>query len=205
MRTHAIALVLAATVVWPLSACAPSSGPSVDSPTKGATMLRLTTDAFTPEESLGTAPPIAADIPVRFAMTRVPGGRNVSIPYSWSGAPTQTRSFALSVVDAAPVAREWVHWLVVDIPASATALAEGASGTSAMPSGVLELGNGYGFRGWGGPQPPAGTGRHPYVATLYALDVAGLQLAPATTLAQFRRAIEGHVLASATATGRFGR
>jgi Raf kinase inhibitor-like YbhB/YbcL family protein len=141
----------------------------------------------------------------RHAMRAVPGGENVSIGYSWSVAPAGTRSFALALVDRSPVAHDWVHWLVVDIPATATGLPEGASRTSAMPSGSRELTSGYGSIGYGGPQPPPGTGRHPYEATLYALDTTTLGLPPATTLAQFEQAARPHTLATAQLTGYFGR
>lgn len=59
--------------------------------------------------------------------------------------------------------------------------------------------------GYGGPQPPAGSGQHPYEATIYALDVTSLGLPARTSLADFERALAGHVLAEATYTGVLGR
>ncbi len=138
-------------------------------------------------------------------MKGIPGGRNVSIPYSWNLAPTGTKSFALTLVDQAPAANKWVHWMVIDIPPDAMRLPEGASGTELMPTGARELHNTYGSVGYGGPEPPAGTGAHPYVATLYALDVPTLDVPANATLAQFNQAIAGHVVVSQTCTGRFGR
>ena len=179
---------------------------SAASTSGGTTMtLGFTTAAFVPDEKLGGADPASAMIPAQFAMKAVPGGRNLSIPYEWGRAPAGTRSWALTLVDTAPVARQWVHWMVIDIPADATGLPSGASGTSAMPRGAVERRNSFGSIGYGGPQPPAGTGAHPYVATLYALDVAGLELASGDSLAEFRQTIEGHVLTFETCTGRFGR
>jgi len=167
-----------------------------------AMSMTLDTTAFAAPASPGAA---AAHIPARFAMRAVPGGQNVSIPYSWSSAPHGTRSFALTLVDTAPVAHDWVHWMVVDIPSDAASVPEGASKTSAMPDGAGELRNSFGSAGYGGPQPPPGTGQHPYVATLYALDVAKLGLSADSSLAQFNSAVAGHVLATATCTGTFGR
>ncbi len=135
---------------------------------------------------------------------RAIGGSNRSLPLAWSDVPAGTRSFALSVVDPHPVARNWVHWLVVNIPPDVTALPEGASGR-AMPAGAVELRNGFGHVGYGGPQPPAGSGEHPYVCTVYALDVAKLNVPANASLARFRRALEGHVLAEAAITGKYGR
>lgn len=147
----------------------------------------------------------AGRIPAKYAMKGVPGGENVSLPYSWNGVPSSTKSLALTLVDTAPVARDWVHWMVIDISADATGVAEGASGTSRMPDGAVELRNTFGFTGYGGPQPPSGTGSHAYVATVYALDVPALGLPAEASLAQFKRAIAGHVLATGALSGRFER
>jgi hypothetical protein len=132
------------------------------------------------------------------------GGQNLSLPLTWSGAPAGAKSFALSMVDPHPVARNWVHWLVVDLPGDAVSLAEGASGRK-MPPGAVELENSWGRLGYGGPQPPKGSGDHPYVVTLYALSVPRLQVQAGGGLAGFQRALEGKVLARATITGYYGR
>jgi Raf kinase inhibitor-like YbhB/YbcL family protein len=132
------------------------------------------------------------------------GGQNVSVPLSWSNAPAGTQSFALSVVDPHPVAHNWVHWLVIDIPKDASSLPEGASGHQ-MPPGAVELKNSFGDLGYGGPQPPPGSGDHPYVFTLYALSVPKVELSRNPSLAAFSQALEGKTLATATVTGFFGR
>lgn len=142
-------------------------------------------------------------IPLPYVMPGA-GGKNVSLALSWADPPGGTQSFALSIVDPHPVARNWVHWLVINIPAGVTALEEGASGKK-MPQGAVELKNSFGDLGYGGPQPPKGTGNHPYVVTLYALKAARLDLGPKTDLAAFKQALEGQVLATATITGYFGR
>lgn len=168
--------------------------------------LGLSTSAFVCEERLGpSAPSSAADIPAKYAMSSMPGGQNVSIPYTWDAAPSKTQSLALTLVDTAPVARNWVHWMVTDISASATGVAEGASGSPRMPQGAVELRNSFGLVGYGGPKPPPGTGSHPYVATLYALDISTLALPSDASLDQFKRAVSGHVLAEQTCTGHMGR
>jgi phosphatidylethanolamine-binding protein (PEBP) family uncharacterized protein len=63
---------------------------------------------------------------------------NVSPQLSWADAPTETSSFALSVVDRHPVAGNYVHWLVVEIDADVTSLQAGAAG-AAMPDGSREV------------------------------------------------------------------
>ena len=75
----------------------------------------------------------------------------------------------------------------------------------ALPPGAVELNNSWGKSGYGGPQPPPGTGDHPYVVTLYALKVDRLDLKPATNLAGFQKALEGKILDTAEITGYYGR
>ncbi|HEY3317998.1 MAG TPA: YbhB/YbcL family Raf kinase inhibitor-like protein [Coriobacteriia bacterium] len=133
------------------------------------------------------------------------GGENRSIPYTWSGAPSGTRSFVLAIVDHAPVASDWVHWVVLDIPKETTSLPDGASRTSAMPAGSRELDNTGGTHGYGGPAPPPGTGDHPYVATVYALSVPSIDMPKKPTAADIGRAVSGKVIGKATLTGVYSR
>jgi Raf kinase inhibitor-like YbhB/YbcL family protein len=142
-------------------------------------------------------------IPIPYVMPGA-GGKNISVPLSWKNPPSGTKSFALSMVDPHPVAQNWVHWLVINIPATATSLEEGAS-RKKMPQGSMELKNSFGDIGYGGPQPPKGTGDHPYVFTLYALNVERLDLGTNTLLSSFNRALEGKIVGSATITGKYGR
>lgn len=132
------------------------------------------------------------------------GGQDRSPPLRWSDPPQGTRSFALAMVDPHPVAHNWVHWLVVDLPADARELPLGASG-QAMPPGSRELVNGFGEPGYGGPQPPAGTGQHPYVTTVYALSVDRLDVPGRASLQDFQRALQDKVLAEARLEGRYSQ
>jgi Raf kinase inhibitor-like YbhB/YbcL family protein len=141
-------------------------------------------------------------IPTQYVMAGA-GGKNISIPLTWKSAPPGTKSFALSMVDPHPVARNWVHWLVINLPPNTTSIEEGAS-RKKMPQGSTELRNSFGEVGYGGPQPPKGSGEHPYVLTLYALNVDKLTLPANTSLEAFKKALEGKVLGSATITGKFG-
>ena len=142
-------------------------------------------------------------IPIAYVM-RGAGGKNLSIPLSWENAPPGVKSFALSVVDPHPIAQNWVHWLVINIPAQSISLEEGASGKK-MPAGAVELKNSFGDLGYGGPQPPPGSGKHPYVITLYALSVEKLDLGAGTSLSAFKKALEGKVIQSASITGMYER
>jgi hypothetical protein len=142
-------------------------------------------------------------IPIQYVMPGA-GGKNISIPLTWKNAPPETKSFCLSIVDPHPVAQNWVHWLVINIPAQTTSIEEGAS-KKRMPMGCVELKNSWGDIGYGGPQPPKGTGDHPYVVTLYALNVEKLDLGVNTSLPGFKKAIKGKTISSSSITGKYGQ
>jgi len=144
----------------------------------------------------------AGPVPSRCANRGVPGGMNISFPLEWGETPAGTKSFVLSVVDPHPVTRNWVHWLVINIPPSVSSLPEGASGKG-MPRGSKELQNSFGNMGFGGPQPPRGSGSHPYVITIYALGVESLDLPANTSLSSFQTAVESKAIDSASLTGTF--
>ncbi len=159
----------------------------------GGVKMEITSSAFKDQEK----------IPTQYVMPGA-GGKNISVPLSWKNIPSGTRSFAFSVVDPHPVAQNWVHWLVINIPPNISSLEEGAS-RKKMPPGSMELKNSFGDIGYGGPQPPKGTGDHPYVFTLYALSVEKLDLGVNTSLSAFKKTLEGKILDSTTITGKYGR
>jgi hypothetical protein len=144
-------------------------------------------------------------IPSKYANTGVLGGKNISLPLLWKHAPKGAKSFAISLVDLHPVANNWVHWLVVNIPPNVYSLHEGASTTSKLPAGSKELNNTWGVVGYGGPQPPKGSGAHRYEVTVYALSTDTLELDAHTSLTKFNKAIDGHVIATAKTIGVFER
>ena len=143
-------------------------------------------------------------LPSRFAYHGVTGGVNASPPLRWSDPPQATASFALTVIDLHPVARQWVHWIVAHLPPDAMALEEGAS-LARLPKGALELMNSFGEPGYGGPMPPKGSGRHDYLFTLYALSTNQLNLSLNSSLSAFLKSIEQSILARATLTGTYER
>lgn len=144
-------------------------------------------------------------ITVEYANTGFPGGKNISIPVEWGDAEGKSsgiKSYALSIIDRS--AHDWVHWIVVDIPASTTGLEEGASGRN-MPSGARELMNTFGVKGYGGPQPPAGSGDHIYEVTVYGLDVSSVDLDGQPSYKEFIQAIDANVIDRAKISGVLGR
>ncbi|MFN0157660.1 MAG: YbhB/YbcL family Raf kinase inhibitor-like protein [Bacteroidota bacterium] len=146
-----------------------------------------------------------SDISVKYAHRTVVGGKNVSPEMQWTDPPVLTKSFALSIIDPHPVAKNWVHWFVINISFRGRSIVEGASRTNSLPGGAKELMSSYGELGYGGPAPPKGSGSHPYIATIYALNIESLDLGVNTSLRQFEKAIEGKVIAEASMVGFFER
>jgi Raf kinase inhibitor-like YbhB/YbcL family protein len=131
-------------------------------------------------------------------------GADVSPPLQWSGAPEGTRSLVLIVDDPdAPDPRApkttWVHWLLYNIPADVTELAEDEK-KNGVPSGALSGLNDWKRTGYGGPCPPIG--RHRYFHKLYALDtvLSGLDR---PTKQHLLDAMKGHILGEAQLVGTY--
>jgi Raf kinase inhibitor-like YbhB/YbcL family protein len=150
--------------------------------------LTLTTPAF------GTG----QEIPSRYTCEGVDDSPEVR----WSGAPPNTKSFALIIDDPdAPDPKApkmvWVHWVLYDVPATTTSLAERAK---KAPAGAYDGLNDWKKTGWNGPCPPIG--RHRYFFKLYALDTLLGDRGPITK-AQLEAAMSGHILAQAETMGTY--
>ena len=133
-------------------------------------------------------------------------GQDLSPELRWSGLPDETKSLALIVDDpdapdpAAP-RMTWVHWVLYNLPPTASSLAE-AVAPGALPAGTRQGLNDWGRTGYGGPCPPIG--RHRYFHKLYALDTVLPDLGKPTKAA-LERAMKGHVLASTELVGTYQR
>jgi len=66
------------------------------------------------------------------------------------------------------------------------------------------LENGFGRRGYGGPCPPPGHGVHRYNFTVYAVDVAALDVR-GDRRGDLETALKRHTLATARLVGRYER
>jgi Raf kinase inhibitor-like YbhB/YbcL family protein len=134
-------------------------------------------------------------------------GNNVSPQLSWSNAPAGTKSFVLTMFDPdAPTGSGFWHWVVVNIPASTSALPNGASKDAAkLPVGSLETRTDLGAPGYGGPCPPARDKPHRYVFTLHALKVEKLDVDLQTSAALVGFNVHMEEIGRATLTARYGR
>jgi hypothetical protein len=192
-------------------------------------------------------------IPPKYACGRLDGASsttfsdNVNPHLGWSELPAGTKSLVLICHDfdvpskgddVNQVGREipadlprvdFFHWLLADIPATTSAIAEGAFSSGfvargkagpavAVPgfdgarqgindytgwfAGNAELAGDY--FGYDGPYPPWNDSLvHHYVFTLYALSVARAPVEGRFSGGELRRAIDGRVLAEAMHSGTY--
>jgi len=151
-------------------------------------------------------------IPVKFSQAApdaAPGG-GTSPALTWANVPAGTRSLFLHMHDLDFVRNrsidDQVHWLVWNIPPTATGLPEGIPAGSRLADGSYQISvSGPMYRG---PGASAAGPLHHYVLELYALDIV-LDVTPRADAFETRQvimqAIDGHVLGRAAYTGRFRR
>ncbi|MCG0995231.1 kinase inhibitor [Acetobacter indonesiensis] len=132
-------------------------------------------------------------------------GQNLSPALEWKGAPDGTKSFVITVYDPdAPTGSGWWHWVVANIPATVTALPEGAgSGKGGLPEGALQIRTDFGVPGYGGAAPPPGPVHH-YVFKVHALDVPNLEVTSDSSPALVGFMVHHHSLGSASLTAVYG-
>jgi Raf kinase inhibitor-like YbhB/YbcL family protein len=129
-------------------------------------------------------------------------GQNISPALAWHGAPASAKSFAITIYDPdAPTGSGWWHWVVYNIPATTTQLAQGAGGAGAkLPAGAKQGSTDFGKPGYGGPCPPKGDAPHHYIFTVYALDAPSIDVPETATAAYIGFNLHGHTIAKATFT-----
>lgn len=180
MTTSRFAAALAAT----LSFC-PQAGLAAD--------FTVASDAF----ASGTVQP------AQFADSMGCTGGNLSPDIRWSNAPEGTKSFVVTIYDKdAPTGSGWWHWVVVDLPAETTSLAEGAgSGAAALPEGARMMPTDIGASGFLGACPPEGP-EHDYTITVKALGIEKLPVPDDATPAMVGFVSNMNALATATISAR---
>ena len=129
-------------------------------------------------------------------------GSDISPPLKWSGAPEQTKSFALIIDDPDAPMGTWVHWVLYNLPANCDNLPENVPDKNTLSNGGVQGTNSWGRIGYGGPCPPSGT--HRYYFRLYALDTV-LDLKAGATKSQLLNALQEHVLEECELMGRYAK
>jgi Raf kinase inhibitor-like YbhB/YbcL family protein len=133
-------------------------------------------------------------------------GDNLSPALEWKNVPVGTKSFAVTVYDPdAPTGSGWWHWVVYDIPASATSLPAGAVVQAALPAGAKQGRNDYGERNFGGACPPVGDRPHHYIFTVHALKVDKLNVPEDASAALIGFNIQSNRLGLAKLTTTYSR
>ena len=135
-------------------------------------------------------------------------GDNISPSLTWSGVPAGTKSLVLTVYDPdAPTGSGFWHWLVFDMPATATSLPlnSGVQNSTTIPPGALQGYTDFGFSGYGGPCPPAGDPPHHYIFTLYALPIPSVGLTSGATGGLLGFVVMANATDKATFTATYGR
>ncbi|MCQ9207413.1 MAG: YbhB/YbcL family Raf kinase inhibitor-like protein [Omnitrophica bacterium] len=119
-------------------------------------------------------------------------GDDINPPLAISGAPRETKSFALIVDDPDAPGRTWVHWVVFDIPF----ISEIPENSIPGKQGI----NDFGKRNYGGPCPPSGM--HRYFFKLYALK-SMLNIREGTNKRELENAMQGHILEEVELVGLY--
>ena len=159
-----------------------------------------------------TAFPDGGQFPVRYSQA-APGaapGEGPSPPLTWTNAPTGTMSFVLHMhdMDAArnKTTDDQLHWLVVNIPPTATGLPEAVPKGSKLADGSWQVSaSGPVYRG---PGAGANGPFHHYVLELFALDTT-LTVQPTddafATRTAVMAAMQGHIIGKAVYSSLFRR
>ena len=131
------------------------------------------------------------NIPAQFTCK----GSNANPPLRIASVPANAKGLAIAVTDPDAPGGRFTHWLVWNIDPKTSAIAE-----KSVPAGAVQGTNDFGKPGYGGPCPPSGT--HRYYFRVFALD-SDIQLKSGAKMAEFEKAIAGHVIGRGQLMGRF--
>lgn len=129
-------------------------------------------------------------------------GENLSPPLAWSPGPAGTKSFAVTCTDPDAFGETWAHWILSGLSPDKLTLDDGVVVAANAAADWVQGENDFGEIGYGGPAPPPGPA-HQYVFRVFALD--SVPQIDAQSLSDFEEVIDGHILASGSLTGTFGR
>jgi Raf kinase inhibitor-like YbhB/YbcL family protein len=130
-------------------------------------------------------------------------GADVSPALQWGQVPAGTKSFAVICRDADAPGGTFIHWLVYNIPGTATGLPEGLPREEKLTDGSIQGMNDFHLAGYNGPNPPPARA-HSYYFELYALDIM-LPVETGVSAARLMEMTKDHVLATARLMGTYRR
>jgi Raf kinase inhibitor-like YbhB/YbcL family protein len=122
-------------------------------------------------------------------------GANKSPQVLIGSVPLNAKTLVLIVDDPDSPSGLWTHWLLWNIPPSASVIAEGDT-----PGGAAVGKNSFGNVRYDGPVPPSGT--HRYFFRISALDTK-LMLDRGASRAELEAAMKGHVVGHADFYGTY--
>jgi len=128
-------------------------------------------------------------------------GLDVSPSLKWGNFTSNVKSFVIIVYDPDAPKKNFIHWIIYNIPANITELPEGIEKTEKTLFGYQGV-NDFGRIGWSGPCPPRGAS-HRYVFRIYALDTL-LNLSSGVSLNDLLASMKGHVLSYGEVIGIYG-
>jgi hypothetical protein len=147
-----------------------------------------------------------SDIPLKYTQA----GSQTSPEITWVNTPPRTVTFLLHMHDMDfsrnHTTDDQLHWLVWNIPGTATSLPEGVPAGAQLQNGAYQVSaSGPRYRG---PGAPASFPRHHYAFELFALDTK-IDVQPGAdpfeTRANVMKAMQGHILEKSVYVGLFHR
>ncbi len=133
-------------------------------------------------------------------------GKNISPEIAWTGAPQETKSFAITVYDPdAPTGSGWWHWTVFNISPQTKKIPLGWSNDPKRSPLGIQGRTDFGTSSFGGACPPEGDKHHHYIVTVYALKVDQIPLKEDASGALVGYYLNQNKIAEAKLTGLYSR
>ena len=148
-----------------------------------------------------TSPAFAQGQTIRRSCTA--DGADVSPALQWNPVPSGTKSFAVTCRDTDAPRGTFIHWVIYNIPGTASGLPEALPRQETLPDGTIQGKNDFQETGYIGPKPPPAR-THNYHFELYALD-SMLPVETGVTAVRLHELMKGHFLATARLTGTYRR
>jgi Raf kinase inhibitor-like YbhB/YbcL family protein len=130
-------------------------------------------------------------------------GADVSPALQWTYVPAGTKSLAVMCRDVDAPRGTFIHWLVYNIPGTASGLPEGLPRQEKLNDGSIQGTNDFRVTGYSGPKPSRGK-THNYHFELYALDTV-LPVETGVNAARLLELMRDHILATGKLMGTYRR